>query len=414
MTLPKDPLIIESEDLLIEIYEPQPIALESGNGVYIYDTQGNKYLDCSSGIGVASLGHAHPAMLKTINEQAGKLFACQADYVTKAKLDCAKLLINKSCLDMIYFGNSGTEAVEAALKIARKWSYDTKGEGRHEIITFHQSFHGRTMGSASVTHKRNKQPFFAPYLPGVHFASFNDLESVREYASEKTAAIIVEPVQGEGGLIPANPCFLQGLRALCDKYKIALIFDEVQAGMGRLGTLYAYESFSCCGTPENCDPTKGKPVEPDLICIAKGMGSGFPVGAVLTRREFGEVIDPGAHGTTFGGNPLATAVAHTVVSEISKPAFLENIRKISKIMFDGLKDISKETGKIEDIRGMGLMIGIDTTIEINKLRRALQKNGLLTTQAGERTLRLMPPLIFTEDHAQEALGIVKKTLIASE
>jgi len=144
------------------------------------------------------------------------------------------------------------------------------------------------------------------------------------------------------------------------------------------------------------------------------MGSGFPVGAVLTRREFGEVIDPGAHGTTFGGNPLATAVAHTVVSEISKPAFLENIRKISKIMFDGLKDISKETGKIEDIRGMGLMIGIDTTIEINKLRRALQKNGLLTTQAGERTLRLMPPLIFTEDHAQEALGIVKKTLIASE
>ncbi len=399
MTKNAQDIIDETEKLLVKTYSSQPVVMERGKGCYAYDTDGKKYLDFAAGIAIAALGHAHPAMLKTIGEQSAKMMACQASYATQPKLDCAKLLTENGCFDLVYFSNSGTEAVEAALKLARKWAYDTNGENCNEIIAFRSSFHGRTYGAASVTEKRLSQPFFGPYIPGVHFADFNDITSVKALVNDNTAAIIIEPVQGEGGLTPADPEFMKELRALCDENSIALIFDEVQTGMGRLGTLYAYENFG---------------VEPDIACLAKGLGGGFPVGAMVAKQKFGEAFVPGTHGTTYGGNPLSTAVAATVVGEMLKPGFLDNVNKVGTYLTDGLAQIQRDSNKITDIRSMGLMVGVDTSIEIKQLLGALQKNGLMATQAGKATLRLTPPLIITEKHADEALEIIGKTLQEEE
>ncbi|GJL84318.1 MAG: acetylornithine aminotransferase [Micavibrio sp.] len=388
-------IIDESAKVLIQNYEAQPFVLDRGEGIYAWDTDGNKYIDCSIGFAVASLGHAHPAVLKTINEQASKIMICQASYMTEPKLKCASLLVENSCFDKVYFSNSGAESVEAALKLARKWAYEEKGKHCNEIIAFRKSFHGRTYGAASVTEKCHSQPFFGPYIPGIHFAELNNLDSVKGFISDKTAAIILEPIQGEGGLYPATKEFMKGLRALCDEHDIALIFDEIQVGMGRIGTFFAYESFG---------------VEPDIATLAKGIGSGFPVGAMVAKDRFAKHMTAGSHGTTYGGNPLATAVAHTVVSEILKPGFLDNVNKVGDFIMEGLKEIQRESNKITDIRGQGLLLGMDTTIEIKQLINALQSNGLMATQAGKATLRISPPLIIEQEQAQNALDIIAKTL----
>jgi len=411
MTTAQD-IIKKTDDVLIETYKSQPVVMDRGEGIYAYDTDGKKYIDFAAGIAVASLGHANPKVLKTINEQASKMMICQASYPTEPKLKAAELIVNTSCFDLVYFSNSGTESVEASLKCARKWAYDNKGPECNEIIAFRKSFHGRTYGAASVTEKRHSQPFFGPYLPGVHYAEFNNLDSVKALVSDKTAAIIVEPVQGEGGLASAEPSFLMGLRKLCDDMNICLIFDEVQAGFGRLGTLHAYEAFKCCpdcqdGAP---NPDNSAPVEPDIAAWAKGMGSGFPVGAMGAKRKFGKAIEVGTHGTTYGGNPLACAVAATVIEELLSDGFMENVNHVSKVLFDGLTKIQRESNKITEIRGKGLMIGVNTVFDIKKLLRALQDNGFMATQAGKETLRLTPPLILTESQAHEALAIIEKTL----
>lgn len=397
----RDPqqVIDESDKVLVKTYAPQPVVMSHGTGVYAWDSEGRKYLDFAAGIAVASLGHAHPKMVKTMSEQASRLMAVQASYMTEEKLKCAQLLTENSDLDLVYFANSGTETIEGAIKMARKWAYDNKHENAHELIAFRNSFHGRTMGAASLTEKAHVQPFFAPYLSGVHFATFNDIDSVRALVNENTAAIFIEPVQGEGGLVPADPLFLKALSDLCAREKIALVYDEVQAGMGRMGTLFAYQAFG-----------NAADVAPDIACIAKGMGGGFPVGAIVAKRTFGEAIVPGTHGTTYGGNPLACAVAATVIGELLSPGFLENVQKTSAYFFDGLKTLQRESNKIEDIRGKGLMIGVDTTLEIKDLLRGLQKNGLMATQAGKKTLRLTPPLIIETSHVNEALDILRKTL----
>lgn len=407
-------IIEETAQHLFETYAPQPVVMDHGKGVYAYDTDGKKYLDCAVGIAVASLGHAHPALVETISEQSKRLMACQASYATKEKLEAAKLITDNSCFDLVYFSNSGAESVEAAIKCSRKWAYDEKGPECNEIIAFRNSFHGRTMGAASLTEKSRTQQFFAPYIGGVKWATFNDIESVKKQVSDKTAAIIIEPVQGEGGLTPATPQFLMALRQLCDDENICLIFDEVQAGFGRLGTLMAYEAFECCpdcvengGEPI---PEKASPIEPDLATWAKGMGSGFPVGALGAKEKFGRAIVPGTHGTTYGGNPLACAVAATVMKEMLKPGFLENVQKCAQRLREGLEKIQRESNKMTEINGKGLMIGFDSTIPGKDLIKALQNNGLMTTNAGANMVRLTPALIFTEENIDEALGIIEKTL----
>lgn len=382
-------------EVLIKTYSPQPVVMDHGKGAYAWDSDGKKYIDFAQGIAVNSLGHCSPVVVQAMTDQANKLMMCQQSYATEAKLKAAKLLTDHSMADLVYFSNSGTESIEAALKCARKWAYEEKGEQCNEIICFRNSFHGRTYGSASVTEKFHSQPFFGPYIPNIHFATFNDIASVKALVSDKTAAIIIEPVQGEGGLSPAEPEFMKALRTLCDEENICLIFDEVQAGMGRCGTLNAYEQFG---------------VEPDIICWAKGMGGGFPVGAMGAKEKFGKAIVVGTHGTTYGGNPVACAVTAAVIEEMLKPGFLDHVKKISGILFDGLNELKRSSNKITEVKGMGLMIGVNTVFDIKNVLGALQANGFMATQAGKATLRLTPPLTLTEDEAKEALEILKKTL----
>ncbi|MAE52217.1 MAG: hypothetical protein CMH27_10440 [Micavibrio sp.] len=394
-------IIENTSKILVKTYAPQPVVMDHGKGCWAWDTDGKKYLDFAAGIAVASLGHAHPAILETLNHQAARLMACQASFATKEKLECAQLLVDNSFADLIYFSNSGAESVECALKMARKWAYDNKSQQAHEIIAFRKSFHGRTYGAASVTEKRHAQPYFEPYLPGVHYADFNDIKSVEKLVTKNTAAIILEPVQGEGGLTPADPAFLKALRDLCTAENIALIFDEIQSGMGRLGTFNAYEAF-----PQE----DGSIITPDIVCWAKGMGSGFPVGAVGARKEFGEALVPGTHGTTYGGNPLACAVAATVMKQILSPGFLDNVNARAQQFKNGLEAMMRESNKITAIKGAGLMIGVDTGFDIKVLLAELQNNGMMATQAGKSTLRLTPPLIINEDEIDKSLVIMKKTL----
>ncbi len=393
-------IIEQAGNVLLKNYKFQSIVMDHAKGCYAYDTEGKRYLDFAAGFAVASLGHAHPKMLKTIREQSEKLIICQASYVTKPKLEAAQILVDNSCFDTVYFSNSGTESVEAAMKCARKWAYDNKSENCNEIIAFKNAFHGRTYGSASITDKRKDQPYFAPYIEGVHFAEFNNVSSVNKLINQNTAAIIIEPVQGEGGLNPAAPVFLADLRKLCDEHNICLIFDEIQAGMGRIGTFFAYQSFE----------TDAGVTEPDIVCLAKGMGSGFPVGAMVAKKEFGESLGAGTHGTTYGGNPLACAVAATVMSEILSDGFLENANKVSEHLLKGLRKIQSTYDNISEIRGRGLMIGLDTTLPIKELLLTLRDNGLMATQAGKSILRLTPPLIVSIENADEAIEIIDKTL----
>ena len=393
-------IIEQTENVLVKTYNLQPVVMDHAKGCYSYDSAGKEYLDFAAGIAVASLGHAHPKMLETIKEQSEKVIACQASFATEPRLEAAQTLVDNGCFDLVYFSNSGTESVEAALKCARKWAYDNKGENCNEIIAFKNAFHGRTYGSASITSKRDTQPFFAPYVEGISFADFNDSASVELLINENTAAIIIEPIQGEGGLVPATTEFLTDLRKMCDENNICLIFDEIQAGMGRLGTFYAYQAFE----------TDDGVVEPDIACLAKGLGSGFPVGAMVAKRKFGEALTIGTHGTTYGGNPLACAVVATVTKEILSEGFLDHINKVSEHLVEGLEKIQGSSNKITDIRGKGLMIGVDTSFDIKDLLKKLQDNGFMATQAGKSTLRLTPPLIVSLEEADEALAIIDKTL----
>ncbi len=386
-----------SKPPLMDNYTFQPIALARGKGCRVWDESGKQYLDFTGGMATAALGHAHPAMIEALTRQAGTLIMCPASYLTAPRVACAQTLVNNSCFDKVFFCNSGTEAVEAALKLARKWAYETKGVQANEIIAFRNAFHGRTYGALAVTEKSLHQPYFAPHLAGVHFAPFNDLAAVEALISAKTAAIIVEPVQGEGGLTPAHQEFLQGLRTLCDTHNVALIFDEIQCGMGRLGTLFAYESFG---------------VEPDMVTLAKGLASGVPIGALVAKEHFAKHFTTGSHGTTFGGNPLSCAVSCAVMGEMLGAGFLDNVRARGAQLREGLEALAtKYPDKITRVCGMGLMIGFDTPLDNGKLRAALQKAGLLTTQAGASVLRLTPPLIVSEAEVMEALEVIDATLV---
>lgn len=384
-----------AKDLFLNTYPIQPVAMERGEGCWLYDTDGKKYLDFAAGIAVASLGHAHPAIIRALEEQSRKFMICPASYMTAPRVECAQLLVDHSCFDRVFFCNSGAEAIEAALKLARKWAHENRSPECKDIIAFKRSFHGRTYGAASVTGKAPHQPYFAPHLPGVSFGEFNDIESVRALVTDRTCAIILEPVQGEGGINPAKPDFLNALRALCDEAGIVLIFDEIQAGIGRIGTLFAYQHFG---------------VEPDLAAIAKGMGGGFPVGAMLAKEKFAGAFRPGDHGTTYGGNPLACAVALAVLSEISKPAFLKNVRSTGTYFIDRLKKLQKKNKRIIDVRGIGLLVGVDVKGDIKALLSALRDSGLLATQAGDKTLRLTPPLIAGKDEVDKTVELIGAAL----
>ncbi|MFP4313305.1 MAG: aspartate aminotransferase family protein [Alphaproteobacteria bacterium] len=388
-------LITRAQEISMNTYPLQPVVMSHGKGCVLTDIDGKDYLDFAAGIAVAALGHANPKIVQAMKEQGEKFMICPASYMSEPRIKCAELLTQNCCTDKVFFCNSGAEAIEASMKLARLWAHKNKSETCKDFISFGSSFHGRTYGAVSITEKSRIYPEFGPYLPGCHFAQFNDLDSVKALITENICAIIVEPVQGEGGITPATPEFIQGLRALCDEHDILLILDEVQCGMGRIGSLYAHSSFG---------------IEADIIAIAKGMGSGFPVGAMLAKDKFADAFVPGVHGTTYGGNPLATHVAYTVVSEIMSDSFMEHVKAMGQRLMDGLENIRARTGKIEAVRGMGLMVGADLNVDIKAFLGTLRDNGMMATQAGSKTLRLTPPLIVSEREIDEALEKIETTL----
>ncbi|NQZ14889.1 MAG: acetylornithine/succinylornithine family transaminase [Alphaproteobacteria bacterium] len=387
-------------DKIMPLYAIKDAVLERGKNCHVWDTEGREYLDCIAGIAVVSVGHCNERVINAITDQINKLTMCSGSYQTVPKIQCAELLTELCCAEQVFFTNSGAEAVEGALKLARKWAHINRGEDVKEIIAFKNSFHGRTYGAVTCTYKSVKQPEFGPYLPGVHHAEFNSLESVKSFINDKTAAIIVEPIQGEGGILPVEPEFMIGLRELCDEHNIVLISDEIQAGMGRIGTVFAHEAYD---------------IEPDITTIAKGMGGGFPIGAFLAKKKFSEVFKYGDHGTTYGGNPLVTRIAYEVIDQIRQPAFLQNVIDTGNYLMEGLNKLKADTNSIEEVRGKGLMIGVDTVYDINKLLKAMQENGLLATQAGAKSMRLTPPLTMGKAEADEALEkighVIKKGVL---
>ncbi len=386
-----------ANDAYMKLYPHKHIAIVRGNGVYLYDMDGKEYLDCAGGIAVTALGHNHPAFNKAITEQLERGFTmCIGSIATEPKVKAAELLLAHCCAEKIFFCNSGAEAVEGSLKLARTWAHQNKSEEAKEFIVFGSSFHGRTYGAVSATEKSRHQPQFAPYLPGFHFATYNDLDSVKALITDKICAIMVEPVQGEGGLTAGTPEFFKGLRDLCDDNNILLISDEIQSGMGRMGKLMAHAHFD---------------YEPDITCLAKGLGGGFPVGAFMAKQKIADAFNAGDHGSTYAGNPLATNVAYHVVSEIVKPEFLKRVREASLYFRERLGALHNETGNaIKAVKGEGLMIGIDTKYQIKELLHELLEAGLMATQAGKNTLRLTPPLIISNEEIDKAVAVISDVL----
>lgn len=386
-----------ANEVFVPVFENKDIILDHGKGCTLTDIEGKTYLDCAAGIAVASLGHGHTDHTKAIHEQLSKFIIAPGSFPNIPKIECAELLTKNSFADQVFFCNSGTEAVEGALKLAHKWGRTQKGPKVKEIIAFHGGFHGRSHGAYSCTYKSLSQEEFGPYMPGVHFAEYNNLASVEALTKDNKniCAIIVEPIQGESGVIPAKPEFLTGLRKLCDQENILLVFDEIQTGMGRTGKLFAYEHYG---------------IEPDVMTLAKGLGGGFPVGAFLARKEHSSILKAGDHGSTYGGNALAAKIAYTVTKQIANSDFLEHIGKTGMHLKEGLEKLKVETNCIEDIRGKGLMIGIDTAFDIKAVLSALLEEGLMATQAGAKTLRLTPPLIISQDEIDEALDKIAHVL----
>jgi acetylornithine/N-succinyldiaminopimelate aminotransferase len=377
---------------VMETYKRMKIAPTKGKGSWLFDENGDRYLDFIAGIATNALGHGHPALVEAIQKQAGELIHCSNLYEIPLQAEVAEMLTEATDFDKVFFCNSGTEAVEAAIKLARKHAYDEHGPEKNEILSFTQSFHGRTYGSLSATAQATYQQAFGPMVPGFVYAPYGELEAAKELVGPRTAAILVEPIQGEGGINEASEDFLQGLRDLCDEHGALLIFDEVQTGAGRTGHLYAYQ---------------GAGVVPDVLTSAKGLGGGFPVGAMMTKEEYA-VLVPGNHGSTFGGNPLAMAAVKAVLGVVGDPMFLEEIRFKGAILANALKLIAERVPGAE-VRGEGLLLGLDLKDpELAKqvFEKCLEEGVLVNLIAGT-TIRLAPPLTVTKTEIRYCLDTLR-------
>jgi len=377
-------------------YARAPFVLDHGEGCWVYDTDGKAYLDCVAGIAVNALGYGDAGLEAALTEQASKLWHVSNLYSTAPQVRLAEQLCEKSFADKVFFCNSGTEANEAAFKFARKWAGTCLGADKHVIVAFTGAFHGRTYGALSATPKEKYQAPFRPLLPGIQIAPFNDLAGTAKMMNDAVCAVIVEPVQGEGGVFPADPEFLQGVRALCNRYNALLIFDEVQCGMGRTGTLWAYEGYG---------------VTPDMLTTAKPLAGGLPMGAVLMSQRVADVMRPGDHGSTFAGSPLVASVAEILVRRVSDPQFLACVAESSRYLLDRLQ--AADLPHVTEIRARGLMVGLDVDVAAGSAINAAYSQGLIVTSAGPQTLRLLPPLIITPkeiDMAVERLGAALRSL----
>jgi acetylornithine/N-succinyldiaminopimelate aminotransferase len=385
------------QEYVLHTYARAPFVLERGQGVYVYDTEGKAYLDFVSGIAVNALGHGDADVLKAIAEQSARLMHVSNLYHTIPQALLAEKLVKLSFADKVFFCNSGTEAMEAALKFARKWAKTVHGPHKTEILAFSDAFHGRTMGALSITPRAHYQDPFLPLVPGAKIATFNDLASAEALLGDKTCACVVEPLQGEGGVNIATAEFLQGLRALCDQRGCLLIFDEIQCGLGRTGTLWAHEPAG---------------VHPDIMTLAKPLGGGLPIGAVCMTNAVAEVMAVGDHGSTFAANPVVCAVAQVVLDKISRPDFLAQVRQSAQHLEQGLLALQAKYACVQQVRGRGLIWGIATDRDVAPAIDVCYQEGLLTCKAGAQVLRLLPPLVIEQEAIDQALTILDHALAA--
>lgn len=381
--------------VLLNTYARPDFVITRGEGCYLYDSTGKAYLDFVAGIAVCTFGHAEPRSQAVLADQAARLWHCSNLYHSEPQVRLAEFLVEHTFADKVFFSNSGTEAIEATIKFARKWGRAIKGEGCFEIISMNRSFHGRTYGALSSTGQTSLHEGFAPMLPGFLFAEFNDLESVRSLISEKTCAVLVEPVQGEGGIYPASQEFMQGLRRLCDERQVLLILDEIQCGFGRTGTFCAHESYG---------------ITPDMMAAAKPIATGLPLGAVLLTDAVASHIKPGDHGTTFGGGPLATSVALDVLSRIAVPDFLKQVREKGDYFSERLRQVQRQFNAVVAVRNRGLMLAIELSVEPKALIHACAEEGLLICKTGGPSVRFLPPLIVTLEQIDEGVEKLKRAL----
>ena len=385
-------------EVLVRNYAPQPLALVRGEGCTLYDAEDNAYLDLMGGIATTTLGHAHPRLRAALEEQAGRLWHVSNLYTTEPQIRLAERITTHSFAEAVYFCNSGAEANEAAMKLARRHFHD-RGEERFEIVAFDGAFHGRTLFTVSATGTPAYWEGFGPMVPGIHHAKWGDLEDVRSKLSPRTAAILVEPIQGEGGLRTPPPGFLQGLRRLADENGCLLLFDEVQSGMGRTGTLFAYEQEG---------------VVPDVMTLAKALGGGIPIGAMCTTRPLSQALVPGTHASTFGGNPLACAVACAVFDELLEGGVLDHAKAMGERLGEGLEAIAVEAGpgRVREARGRGLLRGLALNAPPASLIEGCRERGVLVISAGDNVLRLAPPLVIREEEIDRGLAVIREVLLS--
>lgn len=385
----------QAEQALVHTYNRYPIVLDHGEGVYLYDTEGKKYLDFAAGIAVCSLGYGHPEYNAALKEQMEKLLHVSNLFYTAPVVDAAEKLKKASQMDRIFFTNSGTEAIEGALKAARKYAY-TKKSGKYEFIAMEHSFHGRSMGAVSVTGTENYRTPFEPLVGGVRFAKYNDLESVKAQITDQTCAIILETVQGEGGIYPAESEFLKEIRMLCDENDILLILDEIQCGMGRTGSMFAWQDYG---------------VRPDIMCMAKAIGNGMPVGAFAMTEEVAEYsLKPGDHGTTYGGNPFACAAVDKVLDIFEKDHIVEHVKEVTPYLEEKLDELVEKYDGVLKRRGKGLMQGLVLARPVGEVIANAQKEGLLVISAGGNVLRMVPPLVIKKEHVDEMIEKLERAL----
>jgi acetylornithine/N-succinyldiaminopimelate aminotransferase len=387
--------IEEADKVLMHTYNRYQIVLDRGEGVYLYDTDGKKYLDFAAGIAVFALGYGNKEYNDALKTQIDKILHTSNLYYNAPAIEAAKKLAEASGMDRVFFTSSGTEAIEGALKLARKYYYKKHGIANSQIISMNHSFHGRSMGALSVTGTKKYREAFEPLVGGVVFAEYNNLDTVEDLLQENTCAVIMEPVQGEGGLYPATAEFIQGLRKLCDERDILLIFDEIQCGMGRTGSMFAYEQYG---------------VTPDILTCAKALGCGVPVGAFAATEKVATAFEPGDHGTTYGGNPFVTAAVSKVFDLFKSGKILDHVMETAPYLTAKLDELVSKYDFIVERRGMGLMQGLEFSMPVKDIIPKVMEKGLILISAGTNVIRFVPPLIIKKEEIDQMIMILDQCL----
>ncbi len=385
-----------SEEVVANTYGRFPVVLVRGRGTRVWDPEGEEYLDFVSGLAVCNLGHCHPKVVKAIQEQSEKLIHVSNFYYIEPQIQLASLLCKHSFADKVFFCNSGAEANEGAIKLARKQAKEKIGKDRYEIITMEQSFHGRTMATLTATGQKKFHKGFEPLVPGFKYVPFNDVNSLKNAIDSKTCAVMLEPIQGEGGVNCPSEGYLKSVRRICDEAGLLLIYDEVQVGMGRTGKLFAYEHDG---------------IEPDLLTLAKSLAGGVPIGALLIKKQVAEIFKPGDHASTFGGNPLATAAAVAALTAILDEGMLENCQKMGDYFFSRLEELKKKFSIIKEVRGKGLILGMELKVEGAPFVREMLKKKILINCTMGNVLRFLPALIVTREEIDRVIQTLEEVFI---